>query len=274
MELKKDGIPAMPGGTSIWNFIDVASFFRKSGEEYLNLEFGWKPFVSDIQQTMNSVINAHSILSQYQRDSGRNVRRFYVFPEVINATDSYSAATGSVSGFGGITNLARCFQNISGPWSMIRRTNQKVWFSGAFTYYLASDKTLMSRIQRYSQEANKLLGLDLTPDVLWQAAPWSWLIDWQFDVGNIINNASALAGDSLVIKYGYLMVQTSMRIDVTLRGIHQYDGNLDLGDIVTTYASQRKQRLQSTPYGFGLNPTGFTSRQKAILAALGLSKSL
>jgi hypothetical protein len=42
--------------------------------------------------------------------------------------------------------------------------------------------------------------------------------------------------------------------------------------VTTTFVETRKQRVQSTAYGFGKNPGSFSARQNAILASLAATR--
>jgi hypothetical protein len=126
-------------------------------------------------------------------------------------------------------------------------------------------------MKRFSSEANKLLGLRLTPEVLWDLTPWTWLGDWVSNLGDVIHNVSALGQDNLVIKYGYIMQHTKYEREYRLSlnkpridGVGVYDLKL---------INERKVRMKASPYGFGLTWDGFSTRQWAILGALGLSNA-
>jgi len=86
-ELKKDGIPALVGAESMKHRTSVA---RNAGSEYLNVEFGWAPLESDIKNALRAVFESGKILSQYQRDSGKWVRRRHHFPSVSSVTQETS----------------------------------------------------------------------------------------------------------------------------------------------------------------------------------------
>lgn len=76
-EIAKDGIPSLPG---IRTWRSRTKFLQSLGDEYLNVQFGWNPLVSDVRGVSSSIRDRHTILSQYERDSGRNVRREFEFP--------------------------------------------------------------------------------------------------------------------------------------------------------------------------------------------------
>jgi hypothetical protein len=148
------------------------------------------------------------------------------------------------------------------------------WFSGAFTYHLPVDLFAGVVKDKRLAVAQKLLGGDVDPEVLWDLAPWSWAVDWFSSVGDVIHNLSAYAKDGLVVRYGYIMEHS------IVRDTYSYSGDLGLipeakftgrpADLVLV--SEKKLRRRSSPFGFGLALSELTTRQKAIVAALGLSR--
>jgi hypothetical protein len=92
-----------------------------------------------------------------------------------------------------------------------------------------------------------------------------------FNIGSNIANYSAFQQDGLVMRYGYVMRHVRATRILTSQGTVFKSGPST--PVVTTYQVVRKDRVQATPYGFGLNPSGFTAKQWAILGALGLSRA-
>lgn len=269
-ELYRDGLP-----TIIGSLLTRTKNVRSVGAEYLNVEFGWKPLVSDLTKLMHSVKNSSRIIQQLKRDSGRTVRRRFSFPETVETSQklvSYSSSESLLDGFSGGSGGTVSFRDSV---SMQTRTITRVWFSGAYSYYLDPGDSILSKAIEYEALANKVLGTRLTPSALWELAPWSWLVDWFMNVGSCVSNASALGSDGLVIKYGYLMRHTVSTYDLSVLA--------DLGSIyyprqgpipvVNSYRLSRKERWKASPYGFGLNLSSLSVRQWAILVALGLTNA-
>ncbi len=281
----KDGLPDMLG-SNLYKLINKNAFFGKNpasgvgkslGSEYLNFQFGWVPFVADLKKMLYVVLNSYEIIKQYKRDSGRVVRRKYHFPD-SSTTDSNNnrvtyAATGPLDaeyfrrkGDGG----SQDYYDSSSAGYTITRNFASYSFSGAYSYYLNMNDEFMGRMEKYSQLANKLLGLRLTPDVVWALAPWSWLADWFSDIGISLENATALSNDGLVMRYGYLMRKST---NITLVHADKYQfNNADFYNINTVRTTVRKERVKApTPYGFGLQPSDLSDKQWSILAALGMT---
>lgn len=259
-ELFREGLPSIVGGTLLK---DRVGFLRGLGGEYLNYEFGWKPLVSDLKNAAKAVIDSSSVLAQLERDSGRNVRRRRYLPitrtaELLSKTTVYPRGSNS-----------RFWRGA--PW--YRRTEtieRSTWFSGCFTYYY--EPSLQSEVERIVTQARLLYGIELTPEVVWNLTPWSWLIDWVTNVGPVLHNLSAFQSDQLVLRYGYVMEKTS-------RTYSQVTNYTDLtvpgrwpSVIKEEYSGIRKIRRAATPYGFGMDTGMFDTRQWAILTALGITR--
>jgi len=281
-----EGLPRLLGHSIL--FRERAHAFHGLGSEYLNVQFGWKPFVHDIKKFAKAFSNAGRILEQYRRDSGKTVHRHWGF-KPIKETKVYPEYP-----FGYGSNLVNfvlqlpCNNTTYGTLSspeinslmVFGRTasahassvlEQKYSFSGAYSYLLSEDDSFFGRMERYVQEANKLLGIRITPDVLWELTPWSWLADWEANIGVNITNMTALGKDNLVLRWGYLMRTTHFNHYISTSKFTSYSG-FDQS-IHSTLRVTKKERIRSSPFGFALNPDGFTNRQWAILGALGMTKS-
>jgi len=277
----REGLPSMIGLNLLKN--KQGSQARNLGSEFLNMQFGWLPLIADVNKLCRAIIDSEKILKQYRRDSGRLVRRQHKFPiEKVNTTvqdlhfgqgENYFIGMCSDTSPEGVVGLTSSFSSgQSGQFTETTSTSQRIWFSGAYTYFLNEDDSFLGRLERYSQEANKLLGTRITPEVLWQLAPWSWLADWNANIGVNISNATAFQNDNLVLKYGYLMRET--RTDHTYTVVIPESSDYGPRCVAAlSYQQVLKERVKSTPYGFGLNSSQFTDKQWSILGALGMTRA-
>lgn len=270
-----EGLPRLIGATALRDRTQVA---HAAGGEYLNYVFGWKPLVSDVRAFASAAANSAKILKQYKRDSGKLVRRSYSFPTLkstTNPVDVRSTARGSVWGLAQFSHPWFYEPGYDGlpPVYHVNHKVEKMWFKGAFTYYLESDDSIIGKLERFEQLGNHLLGTRLTPSVLWELAPWSWLADWEGTIGDFFNSSSLLSADGLVMKYGYLMRHTKEYNSYTMPDGLVFKGKLRTGPIRSVWERETKERVKATPYGFGLNVSSFSARQWAILGALGLTRA-
>jgi len=278
-EFYRDGLPKAVG-SSFWKdpvkrgyllSRDKSELGKKASDDFLNTEFGWAPLVSDVGDIVTSIISADSILDALERGSKQAVRRRYAFPDEVTASSPVSVGSPDMI----ITSDDPVFRtgNVHGPATTYRQfeSARKVWFSGAFTYHLPSGVKSRNARRKQATKARALLGVNLTPELLWNVAPWSWAVDWFSNAGDVISNLSDWATDGLVLKYGYVMEHSSAS-----NTYFQVDGGrLSLPGVIASPLTARietKQRVEATPFGFGLNWEAFTPRQWAIVTALGLSR--
>lgn len=257
-EIRREGIPSVMGAQSLRA---RALRAREAGSEYLNVEFGWRPLVSEVLALADAIINSDEVMRQYERDSGKWIRREYTWDPSITKTETVETGKYPEPVF----QLA--YWNSSGTLTTTTTTKVERWFSGAFTYHLAPQGSL----KRKEQLAAKRFGLRITPEVLWNLAPWTWAADWVSNMGDVIHNVSAFANDGLAMPYGYMMKRKTISIEYDLKGARMKYLNkpADCNQRLVTIV---KKRTVATPFGFGLDPINFTNRQWAILVALGLSR--
>lgn len=263
----RQALPQIPGMTYAKKAIR-GDFLTGLADEYLNWQFGLAPLLSDCRKIAASLKKQTEILRQLQRDNGRVIRRRMAFPAIISSNElQFDGVYGPY--YGAITD-----SNIAQGWprvSRITRTERSIWFSGAFSYWMPIDDSMMSRLDSFMTKANVLLGVKASPDVLWELAPWSWLVDWQAAIGTMLSAATRTSEDNLVIRYGYLMSHTVTEQTYSVPPHKDRVGNR-IPPTSLTLRSEVKERVRSTPYGFGMDFGALTDNQLAILLALGITK--
>ncbi|DAD50021.1 maturation protein [ssRNA phage Gephyllon.1_1] len=266
IELYREGLPHLMGAAT-WEARALSA--KAAGNDYLNVEFGYKPLANDIAKFAYGVIYFDKVVRQMQRDLGRVVRRRYSFPPIVSTDTQLVREPATPAYIPSSTICDTVFPNTAGRTYQTTVTTVNRWFSGAFTNYAPPVPEGYGRVDA----ATKLLGLDLTPEVLWEVMPWSWAVDWFSDAGSVISNFQAFKIDGLVMRYGYVMEH------VVSKRTYYHTGPTGscFGDSVyptsMVFVTETKARRRANPYGFGLTDAGLTGRQKTILGALGITKS-
>lgn len=262
----RERVPSVPG----------AQLARRGGDpkaiadEYLNYEFGLKPFIKDIREIGSAVKSAEKRLAQLRADSGRLVRRRYKFPVIRTVSDPVVQSTNGFGSPAWRTGSTGAYTT-GGKLTVTTSRETETWFSGAYTYLYAEGDSTLSRLKRAEQGANAVLGLRLTPELIWQLTPWSWAVDWVGNLGDVIHNLSAFSNDGLVMRWGYVMQTVRLTHTYHLSGVNFHAGGR--ASTTQSFTTVVKKRVKATPYGFGLDTDAFTTRQWAILGALGVSRT-
>jgi hypothetical protein len=257
-----------------------------AGDEYLNWVFGYQPDLGDLKTLIQVLSTSTKRITQYYSDSNKFVRRKFYYPAVQTydaGTVPYSGVTGIIPSFvnsGSYSNWpvnqingALVTSRPSASTLLVERSAiTRTWFKGEFLYSLAVGKDLLSRMERWGQVIDKLTGARVTLESFYNAVPFSWMLDWFTDIGDIIANGVRSEFNNEILRYGYLMEHVRVQKTYTLVGPFVFANGYRVPNLSITYVSEKKERVRATPFGFGIDPGAFSASQIAILAALGISK--
>lgn len=241
--------------------------FKDVGGNYLNVQFGWIPFLSDILEMIKLSKNIERELAKIRASNGKWLLRHGSVAEDRNVSAVWSGS-GSSSWYGFTPAIDSSYVRFSSIAASGQASyHRKVWFSGRFRYYIPEKELNSVRWRR--DTIRKLYGASITPDVLWELMPWSWLIDYFSNAGDVFANLSQGYVDA-VAKYAYVMGTTTyaqeQRSSFTAVDGQQVAGLIRRERIY-------KHRCTASPFGFGLEESDLSDKQKMILIALGLARS-
>jgi hypothetical protein len=230
---------------------------------YLEYQFGWKPLASDIQKSARAILEADRILEDLRRNSGKRIRRRYSFPTESSSVEIRRDNTRPWP------NPDPYVLQQAGNYVVTKTDTKKTWFSGEFVYtFPGADAGIPRQIVH---GARQLLGVDLTPETVWNIAPWTWLADWFANVGDVVSNFTAIGFDGLIVRYGYLMQEAERVYDHAHYGVSTPSGYI-ASTIHGKAVYTAKSRIVASPYGFGLTFDSLSPRQIAILTSIGITR--
>jgi len=247
---------------------DLRKLPRRTAEDYLNFEFGWRPLVSELLGFCTDSRNADERLKSFTRNSGKRVRRKR---QVVSEESQTST---SVTGTGVYPSDAldsTFWDPPTGTPTLTTdvRTSATGTFTGSFTYYLPNVSNKANIAKRRKRLRRFLLEARPDAETLWNLSPWSWAADWIGNLGDVIHNLDAFSQDGLVMHYGYITYYQPALVTWRFSGRVLKNGSYQPEQSCTV---TRIQRVRATPFGFGLNPDSFTNRQWAIIGALGITR--
>lgn len=111
---------------------------------------------------------------------------------------------------------------------------------------------------------------------MYQLLPYSWLVDWFSNVGEVISNYTSITNDNMAAKYAYIMRETKTvvkcHIDFTARYSEGQKTTKTSHTAKSTTTILTKCRAAASPYGFEVGWADFNQFQLSILAALGIAR--
>jgi hypothetical protein len=257
---------------------------KTAGSDWLNVQFGWVPLINDIRATVEVLLKLHMLLlgsDNYRRARGGDLG---TWSRMTDTTSDSGMSFGSPLAGGIYTSpYWKDYQNTGvpflapgnipagvGTWS--RSTMIEADYRFTAKYHKGARANAIE--SRYIARATELLGLELTPAVLWELAPWTWLLDWVSNLGSLASNISLLDWSNVLLDYAYLTFVVKTTSQITWKGPTQWSSlaSVSHGYISQSYTSEEKIREQASPYGFSVSWDGLSPFQLSILAALGMSR--
>jgi hypothetical protein len=246
-----------------WELRELPSLVKTTGENllkrsagsYLSYEFGWKPLIGDLVGLMKFQDHFHkreteisSILLQGGVKRRRSLRDDTFFEEDNRILLDTVGTTLRVN--------------------RTRLTRRRIW---ATTRWVPDSTRMPPKTVREIQSLARkaVLGLAVEPATLWQAMPWSWMIDWFSSAGDYLeahrNTVPAIH------QKGCVMTQTE-----TYTNFFRGEG-LDagwprvLGGSGSQYYVTKRRRVQVNPTIAAYFPF-LSRRQVSILGALSVTR--
>jgi hypothetical protein len=263
------------GGRDQWrrHFEDLRKAPKPIASEFLNVQFGWKPFVRDVISVCDVVLNLDEHIKATTKRNNAWQKRSW--REEVVGSSSLIHSEGAIA----LTRIAplqgnNYIRGYTSNYSVFRESVSEVWYEGVFKFYSAEfDENLQSGYPalRRARQLLGLLGGNITPTVLYKVTPWTWLADWFSNIGANVQMLEDQISGQVASKYMYLM-----------RYCHDqyryYTSSLSFGgEVVSVEATRRlavKRRVQSAGnFEFSLRSTPLSGTQLAILAALGITRT-
>jgi hypothetical protein len=219
---------------------------------YLAYQFGWKPLVSDLKSMLDFTAQVEK-RQNYWRSiiRGEKVKRVIV-NDSFDSEWTYTAAT---TMYGNVVGTVR------------RTTSEESWYSARLKFLESipdpSDTKEVFRI---------VYGLRLNPSTIWNAVPWSWMIDYFTNIGDIIEARNGYNR----WKFSELCLMSHQRIEETVGELSGgYAGNTVSHTGGTRYSEVKSRNVVGSDDNLPITFSPFLSKgQSAILGSLLTSRAL
>jgi len=258
---------------------------RDVADQFLNEEFGWKPFLSDIDKLISVYENTTKHISDLVRDNGIFVRRRRLLEE-SESTNLFTWIAESATLPGSQTlvdpngrpmcrTLSTPVGSGKGLTTFSTLTRKKVWSVGSFKYYRPEFDPALFDSSSFDallslRRLMTLYGLRITPTLLYKITPWTWLADWFSNFGNHLQRLDDFVVDGIVARYLYVMNHEETVVTKTCT-LNFFNGPATVSFQRRFSLSQRE--IADSPYGFASPWNSLSPRQFGILGALGITRT-
>jgi hypothetical protein len=249
---------------------------KKAADHFINHNFGWVPFVKDVADFLSNLRDFRDKIGILSQQNGQWIRRRSILENVDSDIQVPGWAGTGIHSVYPLTTSPMNDTWVGTPrWEYRTKVSTYSTAVGSFRYYVpyfdvnSPEWGGLGLVKR----ALALFGARVSPMHIYQAVPWSWLVDWLTPVGHDLQALQDAQMDQLVAKYLYSTTHSVRTIE-----FKQYVPFNSASGGPRTLAWSRsiesKQRKGiSSPYGFGLTWEQLSPKQLAILAALGIMRT-
>jgi len=290
LELMKGDVPRVVSNL-IRHQRDLSALKRAAGSDYLNVQFGWVPLVRDLTDALEVAYKLDALMFNSQNYRRGREREIGYWNVSSNDPPISAQRQMKLAGYGITSSLESKIIPDQFPSSEMVVNVGSGGFIAASRYVRSSttraDLRFTARFHRgveasttqngYLDRAVELLGLEMTPAVLWELTSWSWLIDWFSNLGNVAKNLSDLDWSNVLLDYAYLTVRVrSQRVigfeGITAQSSGSYNQVVAPTSMYKSVTVDELSREQASPFGFSTSWGGLSPYQLSILAALGMTR--
>lgn len=240
----------------VWELREIPLLLKKEGDDLLKnharnelaYEFGVKPLLSDLKKLVNFTQEVTKRQEELEKlfKSGLNRKR-----------DLWS---GSFSA-GPLDIIAQSGDKLTIHLAVHKTTQRKVW--GFVRWFPTNPNLPKGDLRAWARKLTGGAVIDMS--TLWEALPWSWLIDWCSNVGDILAaNRNIIGASHSAIQ---LMTQTTTTADVTMNLPPETYSPGGWSEV-----SKSRRTVAYVPVDFQLPM--LTHKQLSILGSIGVTRRL
>lgn len=244
---------------------------RRAADQFLAVQFGWRPFVGDMVSLLDSTINLDNNLQRAVDRNGRWQQRRFAEDELRSSTKIWSQTNAGTATW---TEPSLSSYAARATLTIYREGMTRIWYKGSFKYYYPEfERIPPSQLGALvmAQRALRLYGLRVSPTLIYRVTPWTWLVDWFVNVGGNLQVLEDMSTGSVASRYMYLMRESYDRYRYVL-DLELNDGQKCSFEAIREVRVKRRAPAE-THFGFSAAPGGLSPMQQAIIAALGLSRT-
>lgn len=238
---------------------------RSSSDAYLQAQFNIGPLLSDLTGIYNAYKAVDKEINKLLANEGRVRLARYARPVTTSIADLVEqTAPAPLSGVSGATSSQRVTSIIAPP-----TFRAQMSYSYRFSSYQRTNAFSLGRMDS--------LGLGgVRPSILWNALPWSFVVDWFAGIGQWIKrNVDTGALDPVTNIHRYLWSYKAARRIILSTTLRATAGFLPVGPLVPIVMREEHvyiRRADVPDIYSSLRSSGLSSKEFSLAAALALSR--
>lgn len=221
---------------------------------YVSYSFGWAPLISDTRKLVNFSSSVNNKLKYLLKTSAKGGARISRKLDDTKTTLSTSSFNGSTPAFSAIPSFEG---------SRIIEEHRKVWAVANVATFPTPNEIDHPNLTA----ARAAFGLNLSAASLWEAIPWSWLIDYLGNVGDFLDANRGFI-PSTITKMNLMCTQV-----VTDRLSGRSRWGITFNDDHEMVTIRKSRNVSSVPTPSLAFRPWFTPHMAGILASLATSKA-
>ena len=169
------------------------SLARNLAGLHLNYKFGWKPTIGDIKAAISGVVAVKEKLEAFQAAVGK----------ILQAHTTIEKSSNTVSGS----------YRIPGSALVSYKATVKRECVG-FIAYKPQPLPALNSLHKSILSFLDVLGFELNPRIIWDALPFTFVVDWFFGVGNVLGRFKIDALElPILLVDGFLQYKETLHIE-------------------------------------------------------------
>lgn len=236
---------------------------KKAAGHYLNYMFNWRPLVSDIGKIHNAMTRSLRRLNDFVTNQGKVQRRHFSFrwqeyPDVSGTQSWLHYPSWQLPW---VISTCGAQRNVQYSPSVF---HAQIEYNYNYTQYQVEHARLLGTLDA--------LGVNLNPAIIWNAIPWSFVVDWVLGVSQYLDTLKVENMRPLINIRKYLWSIQRKRFISCFRGIRNYYAENGFWVPMATVAQTSYRRQVSMPSSSSIISSGLSSQEFSLGAALVVTR--
>jgi hypothetical protein len=260
---------------SLWR--NTSSTLRRllhaSADGYLQTQFNILPLLSDIAGVRSALSSTLAQINKLVSEQGQTIKRHYRRPMDIDASDLQETTFTSGGNYGSNYPIGAVSHASRQVYTDKAIFHAEIVYNYNYTQYQVEHAQLFGLLDA--------LGVNLNPAIIWNAIPWTFVVDWVLGISRWLNDRKLLNMEPVVNIQNYLWsityrrrILVSRRLERATR-FHEFTPNDTVTDhsisfpVVTESAYRRDVGLPSTS---SIVSSGLSLKEFSLGAALVVTR--